>query len=192
MKHQILRTRPERHAPRKSQRPYQHAASHHETRDRSRNPNIEQRRTRADRGTNPDERSHRPNQRRKWNKERQGCVYAITNAIKVMSHLVRQQDQHQRSREGNPLDQPRRMLQHSFKRRKQWDLVVFQGKRREALIEIPLHVRAHRQRSEDGCQQQYCVQPVALFGPAHQYMHRRVVVQRGRGKAWSWFSHRNY
>src|SRR2546427_1141799 len=96
-----------------------------------------------------------------------------------MPHFVRQQDQHQRGSEGQSQQQARRLCQCPIHGKDRQHVIV-EGKSRQIILKIELHVRTDYQRSEEGRQKQQDVQPVTPFLGTRYVHFRRTVILNGR------------
>src|ERR1035441_8284246 len=94
-----------------------------------------------------------PDQRRRRNEIGQGRVNPISLGHDEMAELMRQQNTHQRHREGNAQHQICRVLKEppQGKRRQHHGIVA---KRRQVVQEVVLQARSNRQRCKKGDQQQ--------------------------------------
>src|ERR1019366_6807201 len=85
-----------------------------ETCNRSRDADVEQSLPRANRRLDANNRAERADQCRGRYEVRQGSVNAVSLGYDEMAELMRQQDAHQRYREGNPQYQVCRVLKKPF------------------------------------------------------------------------------
>src|SRR6266404_2600384 len=99
----------------------------------------------------------RSDQARKRHKIWQRGVHAIVARVKVVSHLVRQENKHQRQGEWKPGQQLGRM--HNRTQREQRRTVVTKPESWLLMFEIELDTGAHRRRSDEGREQQHDVNP---------------------------------
>ena len=108
-----------------------------------------------------------------------------------MSHLVRQQNQHQCRRKRQAQQQSRRIIQHPS-HGKERNVVIVQGKSGLVVLEIVFHARAHHESSEDRRQQEDDVQPIALLRRRYnKHFYRTVIIRRGRRNWGKKFRHQD-
>ncbi len=96
---QVRRPQPRRNRFGKPKRRPQHSYRNQKSGNRACDANVKKRRPRPDGRSNPYERSQSSEQRWRRDKKWQRCPHAIALAIKIVTHLVGQQNQHQRRRE---------------------------------------------------------------------------------------------
>src|SRR5205814_10183131 len=93
----------------------------------------------------------------------------VRHAIEVMPHLVRQQDQRQREREGN--SQPQMpTLERPLDRK----YPVFNRERRKSLQKIPFQPRSDNQRREERRNEKQNVEPISPLWPSYVNYVRRL------------------
>ena len=130
----------------------QQRESNHKARNRPRHSDVEQRPAGTDRRLDANKGAHGADQSWSRNEKRKRRVDAVLLAEEEVPKLVRQQNCHQRDREGNPHQKPAGLLPDP-QRVKQGHVAIAQGERRKPTLEIVIELGADNQRGEHGQQQ---------------------------------------
>src|SRR5208283_1092302 len=137
-----------------------------------------------------DEGSERANQAGKWHEERRRHVNTVIASVEIMPHLVREEDEHQREREGKAGKQLGGMRNPGYKWRQE---VVIQKKHRLVVEVMVLHAGADDRRAEQSQKQEQHVEPPALTcwtDDPDAGLGLLFPFEGGRKRGWG-FGHRN-